>query len=248
VGLLKRKRIIGVTLFVIILPSLTLYVTAVAKDWYWFPGNPAPPPTFIVVPMMIPPAISNATFPWPDLYLGISLQATGPIAEGTEVTFAGAGWIGSHDYYLRFYGAEVFFQESIPWRFKNSPAVWEVTEWPAVITLQRDMNNQSNPNLWASANNTEIYFPTAGDYSPTVLISFKQSKPIEYTYDDIKIHVASTSDIENAKFTRVNTALSYVLVFFAGIESVSIIRDFSEDEAKDERKDRIRHKEAVHFE
>lgn len=233
-----QKKIIGFVLLAIVLSIPLFYIAAVSEDWYWFPLNPPPPPTLIIIPMMIPPTVTNAT-PWPDLYLGISLQANGTIAEGVEVMLAGAGSIASHNYYLRLSGVEVFFQKSIPWRFKNSPTLSDVMKWPAVITLERNLTNLSDDHLLPYINNTEIYFPAAGDYSPTVLVIFKQDKAIECTYDSIKIHVASSSEIQNAKLTRVNTLLTYALVLltyalvlFAVIESTSIMRDFTEDRTK----------------
>lgn len=227
----KRKRIVGFASFFIIL-SVLFYIAAVANDWYFVPFNPPPPPTSIIMPMLIPPAITNETVPWPDLYLGISLQANGTIAEGVELTLAGAGEIASYNYNLRFISIQVFFQESLPWQLKNSSTLLHVQQWPSGIVLQRNMTDTSDMILWSKINNTEIYFPAAGDYSPTVLIGFKQEKPIEYTYDAIKIHVASNSDIQNAKFTRINTALTNALVLFALIESISIMRDFTADKTR----------------
>lgn len=227
-----KKRIIGFALLGIILAFPLSYVAAVTWDWYWFPGNPAPLSASFIIPMMIPPAITNSTFPRPDLYLAISLRANGTIAEGVEVILAATGMIASHDYYLRFYGVEIFFRDAIAWQFKNSPSLSKAIGWPQVITLNRDWKNQNDPNLVAYYNNTEIYFPVAGDYSPTVLIIFKLQPPIGYTYDDIKIHVASSFDIANAKAAKVNNLLTFALVVFAIIESVSITCYLTEDKTR----------------
>ena len=240
IGAIKKRRnkIVGFALLAVVLFVLISYICAVAWDNYNYPFNlnPAPPPTSFIVPMMIPPAITNATFPWPDLYLGISVRANGTIAEGVEVELATAtAVIASHDYYLRLDGVQVFFQESVAWRFKNSTTPRDLTGyvgWPAGIVFQRDMTDLSNQNLLPYVNKQDIFFPAAGDYSPTVLVIFQHDKPIEYTYDAIKIHVASSSDIQNARFTRVNTALTYALVLFAVIESIAIMRDFTEDKPK----------------
>ena len=249
----KRKRRIGFAFLFIILSCLVVYIAAVANDWYTiplldtpFPFNSPPPPTNITIPMIIPPAITNATFPWPDLYLGISVRANGTIAEGVEVTLGTAtAWIGSHDYYLRLNAVQVFFQESIAWRYKNSFTPLDVQGYigyPAAIIFQRDWGHPG-ANLLPYVNETQIFFPAAGDYSPTVLVVFLgNSAPIEYTYDAIKIHVASTSDLANAKATRVNIALTYALVAVAVIESISITNDITGDRTKDDRKDRIRPK------
>jgi len=227
-----KRKIVGFVLLAIVLSIPLSYIAAVSEDWYWFPLNPPPPPTLIIIPMLIPPAITNETVPWPDLYLGISLQANGTIAEGVEVILAGSGQIASYNYNLRFNDIQIFFQESLPWQLKKKPTLSNVQQWPTGIVLQRNLTNTSDMNLLPNANNTEIYFPAAGDYSPTVLISFNREKPIEYTYDAIKIHVASSSDIQNAKLIRINTLLSYALVVFAVIESISIMRDFTEGKTK----------------
>jgi len=250
----KRKRRIGFAfLFIILLPCLIFYIAAVANDWYTIPilgipvpFNSPPPPTNFTIPMMIPPTITNATIPWPDLYLGISVQANGTIAEGVEVTISTAtAWMSNNYYFKNLDAVQVFFQESIAWRYKNSFTPLDVQGYigyPAAVIFQRDETNLSSGYLVPYVKQSQIFFPAAGDYSPTVVVVFGTGTPVEYTYDAVKIHVASTSDLANAKATRVNIALTYALVAVAVIESISITNDITEDRTKDNRKDQIRPK------
>ena len=165
----KRKtRVVGFLLLAIILGPTIFYIIAVTRDWYVPYVNPPPSPTVINFPILIPPEITNATGPgWPGLYVGIGLRANGPIVEGTKVTLvAGPAWIASHDYYLRFFGIQIFFQGSVLWSFKNSSS--QVTQggdvgWPSGLIYQRNVTNFSNVNLYSVLNNTQIYFPTSGD-------------------------------------------------------------------------------------
>jgi len=175
----KRKRIVGFAFLFIILLGLVSYIAAVSNDWYWFPFNPPPPPTSFTIPMMIPPTNPNAAFPWPDLYLGISLRANGTIAEGVEVTLTTAtAWIASNDYYLRLDAVQVFFQESIAWSFKNSSTPLNVVPyigWRTAIIFQRDLTNPAN----GSVKSTGDVFgcQASGDLTEPALAKFMLNAP-----------------------------------------------------------------------
>ena len=70
------------------------------------------------------------------------------------------------------------------------------------------------------ANMSEIYFPVSGDYSPTVRITVESQPEIIYTFDQIKVHVVSASELEGARLGRINLWLSYA---FFGLSIFGIV-------------------------
>jgi len=66
----------------------------------------------------------------------------------------------------------------------------------------------------------EIYFPVAGDYSPMILLSesgISEYNPISYRYDQIKIHVASETEVESLNIDKVNLGFTVALFVFSWI-------------------------------
>ena len=83
----------------------------------------------------------------------------------------------------------------------------------------------------------------SGDYSPTIQIQFFNGPFVQYTYEEIKIHVASLVDIQNQNMAvesqrlaiqnenlnRVNNVLTVALVAVAFAELWRIIEDTARD-------------------
>ena len=74
----------------------------------------------------------------------------------------------------------------------------------------------------------EMYFPVAGDYSPTIFIQFFNGTGIQYTYNEIKVHVLSASEVEAVNTNKLNLAVTYVLLFSSYIQGLVIVREESE--------------------
>ena len=78
----------------------------------------------------------------------------------------------------------------------------------------------------------EFYFPVAGDYSPTILIWFYNDTTIQYTYNDIKVHVASATEVQSQKLDRINTAITITLFALALVEGISVVNDLTKRKEK----------------
>ena len=66
----------------------------------------------------------------------------------------------------------------------------------------------------------EIYFPVAGDYSPIILLSetgIAEYDPISYRYDQIRIHVASETEVESLNIDEVNLRFTIAVFVFSWI-------------------------------
>ena len=108
---------------------------------------------------------------------------------------------------------------------------------------------QAYPSANASRTNPVVLTPMAvmpfkwlvsGDYSPTIQIQFfNSSSVLQYTYEEIKIHVASLVDIQNQKLeiqnqkiavqdenlNTVNVILTVALVIVAVVESIRMFEE-----------------------
>jgi len=86
----------------------------------------------------------------------------------------------------------------------------------------------------------------SGDYSPIIQVEFLNGTLVQYTYGEIKIHVASLVDIQNQKMdienqilavqnenlNKVNTVLTAALVVVAFVEAFRIVEDFARDRSR----------------
>ena len=77
---------------------------------------------------------------------------------------------------------------------------------------------------------TDIYFPVSGDYSPTVRIFVEGQPEIDYTFNQIKVHVLSASEAEGEKNARMNLWLSYALFGLSIIGVVWLVFEFFKKE------------------
>jgi hypothetical protein len=71
--------------------------------------------------------------------------------------------------------------------------------------------------------NREFYFPVAGDYSPTIVIFFKDMTMKEHTYNDLKLRVLSESEIQTQALNHINALIMIILLIFGYIQLLKII-------------------------
>lgn len=83
-------------------------------------------------------------------------------------------------------------------------------------------------------------FPVGGDYSPTITITTK-NETTQHTYDEIKIHVATKSELQTQELNRINSFITIALLIFGNIEIVWL---FFEWYKNTETKPRVNKKEA----
>ncbi len=69
-----------------------------------------------------------------------------------------------------------------------------------------------------------IYFPVAGDYSPIIMIGRENElEPIIYRYDQIRIHVASETEVESLNIDEVNLRFTLALFIFSWISYFALV-------------------------
>jgi hypothetical protein len=69
-----------------------------------------------------------------------------------------------------------------------------------------------------------FYFPVSGDFSPIIgIVKQGEIKPIVYTYDQIKVHVLSSTEVDQLNLSQVNTSLSLIVLFFTWVSVISLV-------------------------
>ncbi len=218
------KIILCSVLLLVIYVPITLYVVIVTNRIPFPYFNPRP--RFNPIPIQI--------F-YPDM-VGLGVSRTGlialfvldfneTIAENTPIQIANAtGQILAGSEYLNVSDVEIGFKQAIPWNHKDTLQQGRLYFSPFLTGLHfiHFFNDRENVNLTIMAQD-EMYFPVAGDYSPTIFIQFFNGTSIQYTYNEIKVHVLSASEIEAVNTNRLNLAVTYVLLFFSYIQGFVIV-------------------------
>ena len=95
-----------------------------------------------------------------------------------------------------------------------------------IVTFHKDMI----PNLTNTVVVSQIkpdsqslfYFPVSGDYSPTIQIQ-PEGDEIVYTYEQIRVHVLSSAEVEAEKISKINLGLSYAFFAFTVLGGLLIL-------------------------
>jgi hypothetical protein len=72
-------------------------------------------------------------------------------------------------------------------------------------------------------------FPSSGEYSPSVLIDLANNTILSYTYDQVKVHVISASEVQTQKLERIGAAVTVALLVFAIVEGVVAVKDLTKE-------------------
>jgi hypothetical protein len=89
------------------------------------------------------------------------------------------------------------------------------------------------PNAWTNLTvfwENNVTFPVAGDYSPSISMSFDNGTLLQYTYTQIKVHVLSTSEVNAENTNRLNLGLTIALLGFSFIEGFMVIYELLKKE------------------
>jgi len=82
-----------------------------------------------------------------------------------------------------------------------------------------------------------IWFPVAGDYSPSIIVIFSNNAtPETYTYSEYRVHVLSTSELQSQELSQLEGFVGLVLLAFTFVEVVRLVRDYVKGKNVDETK------------
>jgi hypothetical protein len=204
-------------------------------------------PALLPIAVAYPP-IFNGQMQDEWLEVRINLKADSTLSEGVNLTLADMlGTIFINDFSL--YGQEVDnvwlgFQYAQPWSsFTSANTVSGQIQNHEFTALDGDwLVALHNATYWQSVNGNPyalgycplvileqmvFNFPSAGDYSPSMIVGLSNGTFLSCTYDQIKVHVVSNSELQTIKVGRIDTAIAVSLLLFAGIEGVSVVNDLT---------------------
>jgi hypothetical protein len=74
-----------------------------------------------------------------------------------------------------------------------------------------------------------FYFPSSGDYSPSIIIDLANNTILSYTYDQVKVHVLSASEVQGQKLERLGATITVALLVFAFVEGIVAVKDLTKE-------------------
>lgn len=218
-----KVAIVGILLF---LAVTTLYVIVITQNipFPYFNWNPSP--KLGVIPFGLSyPDIPGVEIPGTYLVASFLLTYNGTMAENVPIQVVNATSVIFTDDYADLWNVQVGFQQAIPWNFKKAfeQSGLYIGGLSGVL-FSRNIVNPNSSTLFPLSED-EIYFPVAGDYSPTIHIHFYNGTSSLYTYNEMKVHVLATSEVEAENTNRLNVALTFALLAFSYIEGLVMIRE-----------------------
>jgi hypothetical protein len=230
----RARRVVGLVILAVIVGGSGVYIWAVQNDYYGMPFNinPKPPPT--VIPISVEyPSIGPLNLGETCVAAYMELETNGTLAAGTPVKIVSAGGLTASPFCFKYLQlVDLGFYEAYP----VGQQFGSGTNIVGVFQGAHFGRNTSIPYLASdlvSYNYDTFEFPVPGDYSPTLLLSFYYpSNNTQYTFDGIKVHVASSADIQNDKNAKIQTALTYVIVAFIFLEGFSIVMELTEEKSQ----------------
>jgi len=220
---MNKRTIVAVMTILVIYIFLTSFVVIIIEN---IPNpilNPPPSPNLIPIGISYPDR-PGITIPGTDLFVSFILTFNGSIAENTPIQVTNAYCQILSKKVANVWTVQVGFQQALPWAFKESfEEGGTYISGLSGVSFTRHFQDINDTVLWPSMD--VFYFPVAGDFSPAISITYDNGTEVLYTYDQIKVHVLSASEVEVMNINRLNLGLSYVLLFFTYVEGIVIIRE-----------------------
>lgn len=228
-----RNKIIACLALLVIFAPITFYVVITTNSIPFPILNPQP--RFNPIPIQIfYPDKAGLAVNEAGLIALFTMNFNETIAENTPIQIANAvGQIHSSSDYLNVSDVEIGFKQAIPWYYKDTLQQGSLYFSPFLtgVHFVHFSESREDVNLTIMSQD-EMYFPVAGDYSPTIFIQFFNGTNIQYTYSEIKVHVLSASEVEAEKTSKLNLAVTYVLLFFSYIQGIVIILELFKSQEK----------------
>ena len=69
-------------------------------------------------------------------------------------------------------------------------------------------------------------FSVSGDYSPTLILEYSNNSDESYTYNEIKLHVPSSSELQTQELNQIGGFITIVLLIFSLIEALKLVNEW----------------------
>lgn len=86
--------------------------------------------------------------------------------------------------------------------------------------------NLSNGYLHGIRQNQPFSFSVSGDYSPSIILEFRNGTYESYTYDEMKLHVPSASEIQTQELSQIGGFIAIILLIFSFFEALKLVNEW----------------------
>jgi hypothetical protein len=76
---------------------------------------------------------------------------------------------------------------------------------------------------------SKFNFSVSGDYSPSIIVSFNNSSRVEYIFNEIKLHVIPTSELQTQGLNQINIIVAIALLAFSFFEGRRVIDEWAKE-------------------
>jgi hypothetical protein len=222
----KQKNIVSALILIIINLVAIWYFSANYQTNAFFPNEEN---TNLPIRLYYPPPDNDQLEPIM-VSLWFNVTANGTIAENTPIeltNFTGHVYTANNDG-IDFIGIG-FFHTNL-----NEGHTYDIItgEGPVLMpvgiqcTVQPCDSALSDLIIWHQQ--PPFSFPVGGDYSPTIIITMG-NKTIQHTYTEIKIHVATQSELQTKELDRINAFITVSLLIFGDIELVWLFYEWQKN-------------------
>ena len=228
-----RRLILYLTIGLVIF--LAIYVAVLSLNLY-----PTAQEHKVPIVLTYPDSFWNGVAESPlDFTCVFTLEYNGTLAANTRIVVINPTLEVFQNYPISVY---VAFPQAVPTSLAPTLSQGDIPMFEAgsqcaiFIDNYQPLNSSSGHNVIANTSfNGDFVFTVSGDYSPDVRVMFPEMNrpPIEYSYSQIKVHVASASEIQAETNGSINNGLTYALIFFAFLGATEIIYTIYNDDKRE---------------
>jgi len=187
--------------------------------------NPPEKEEKIFLPLAYPPAAgviltvnSNET-----IYIEITLKYTGMLVERQPILMQAAGTL-SPELANQIYSIEVGFEGSLPYyEGANVKPIGPSFGSVSLRPTEKCPLNSLSLGAGLVGDPIKIEWPIQGDYSPVIVIIYKNLSIIQHKYENYRLPIGSFFLMKQERYNRTSIALSIALFIFTVAESISVL-------------------------
>jgi hypothetical protein len=223
-GLTGIVKFLGILALIILVVGAGFYVAANVFDWKitWFGINPPDTEqTIIASPFTYPPPSGGIMVIGGNIILEVKIDYNGTLVERKPANLKATGTLDP-ELASQIQWVEVYFEGAMPYPMSPGDLYFG---YAGVVLYPSNQSQPTGVSLGAYlvGNPVAIDWQVQGDYYLTLEIAYTNFTVKDQTYQDYRVHVSPADVLEQARYSRINTALSISLVLFAFVESIAFI-------------------------
>lgn len=251
----RERKCIGYSALIIFIFVFIFFYYQLSAYYPFNPFFPPSGKTTHFLELTYPP-ISNGKVQELLLDASFSIVSNEPIAEGVNMTIANpqvkfyGGTPRNKDIIYNISSVNIAFQNAQPMGgsltitvpfddinqskhvYHNMPpgAGFQVDgdhmNFPSFPKMQTYELNLSHGYLHGIRQNQPFNFSVSGDYSPSIILEFQNGTYESYTYDEIKLHVSSDSEIQSQELSQIDGFIAIALLIFSFLEALRLVNEW----------------------